>query len=515
LRLERPSLLLVLGASCAAALVVAYVLGDTYTGRLANHAGYFLVPVADAPAADAPRPRHTVFILVDGLTRATAERLDSTKILAARGQCRVMTVGPITISRPVYAVVSTGLEQDRTGCRNNHESTPLAAESVWQIARRAGRRVNAVSGLQWWRQLFPDGFSRYDVPEVQEDYFARTELVDLNLVHPLYVDEMGHQHGAAAPEYGAAVERADREITTFLDRIDFTEDVVVLTADHGHTSYGGHGGLEREVAEVLTCFAGRGVARTSTIGRMESRSLAPAVALLAGLSFPRHMRAVDDDLDVLFDIADPRAFSSEYLADRRAAIERFRARNRIELGRWLGGNEPATWTTLYARERRAQRIRLAVGIGILSLFFALVGWRRRFGVRGAIGFLAWAACTVAATLALYVALKGSLDLTSINTRGAFVFAAASVCAGVLAAALFGHRFVFRDPKRLFGDQLTLIGLSAGANLIHPFVHGWRLGFPLPSPPVLFFPFLASIFLFIGAAVGCAMCLGPISWRARP
>jgi hypothetical protein len=515
LKLERLRSSLALGAACAAALLSAYVLGDTYTDRLANHAGYFLVPVEDAAPPDAPRPRHTVFILVDGLTKAAADRLESTKRLATRGQCRVMTVGPITISRPVYAVASTGLEQDRTGCRNNREMTPLAAESVWQIARRAGLRVNATSALGWWGQLFPDGFSGYDVPEEQEDFFARTELVDLNLIHPLYVDEMGHAHGAASLEYRSAVERADREIAAFLDRIDFAEDVVVLTADHGHTSYGGHGGPQREVTEVLTCFAGRGVARTTKVGRMESRSLAPAVALLAGLSFPRHMRAVEDDLDSLFEIADPLAFSAAHLADRRAAIERFRARNQIELGRWLGTRKPATWTSLYARERRGQRIRLSAGIGLLSVIFALVGWRRRLGVRGATGFLAWGACTVAATLALYVAARGSLDLTSINTRGGFVVTAAGVCAAALGAALVAHWLVFRDPIRLFGDQLTLIGLSAGANLLHPFVYGWPLGFPLPSPLALFFPFLASIFSFVCAAVGCAMCVGAIFWRARP
>jgi hypothetical protein len=496
-------------------MLLAYVLGDTYTDRLANHAGYFLVPVEDATAPDTSRPRHTVFILVDGLTKGAADQLESTKMLAARGQCRRMTVGPITISRPVYAVVSTGLEQDRTGCRNNREISPLAAESVWQIARHAGLRVNAVSALGWWQQLFPDGFSRYDVREVEDDFFAGTELVDLNLVHPLYVDEMGHAHGAASPEYRSAVARADREITTFLDRIDFAEDVVVLTADHGHTSYGGHGGPQREVTEVLTCFAGRGVARTSNVGRMESTSLAPAVALLAGLPFPRHMRAVEDDLDVLFEIADPLAFSAARLANRRAAIERFRAKNRIALERWLGGKQSATWTRLYANERRGQRIRLFAGLGLLSACFAFVGWRRRLGVRGAIGFLAWAVCTVAAALVLHVAVRGSLDLTSINTRGGFVVTAAAICGAALGAALAIHWLVLRDPKRLFGDELTLLGISAGANLLHPFVYGWPLGFPLPSPLALFFPFLASIFSFVCGAIGCALCLGAIFWRARP
>ena len=35
-------------------------------------------------------------------------------------------VGPISVSRPVYAVISTGLEQDRTGARKNLDRSELA-----------------------------------------------------------------------------------------------------------------------------------------------------------------------------------------------------------------------------------------------------------------------------------------------------------------------------------------------------------------------------------------------------
>jgi hypothetical protein len=502
-----------LGAVFALAIAVAYVLGERYISRLPNHAGYFLVSVDDQVASPPPRPRHAVFVLVDGLTRASAEKLEARKRLAAEGQCRVMEVGPITISRPTYAVVSTGLEQDRTGSRNNDETRPLAAESVWQVARRAGLRVNGVSALTWWKQLFTDGFSRYDVVGTEDDPFGPTELADLNLVHPLYVDEAGHHFGAASPEYAAAVDRADRELGRLLDRIDLAQDLVVLTADHGHTSYGGHGGPQPELTHVLTCFAGRGVARRTDVGQMQARSLGPALSLLEGLPFPRNMRAGEDDLDVLFDIADASAFPAAYLADRRAALDHFRTKNASELAKWLDPGTPPTWTSLYARETRGQTLRLAASVAILALGFAAVTWRRGIGARGAVGFLVWAVAVTAVTLAIYAAVRGSLDFTSINARKEFLRAATLVCGGTAAGGALVHRRMFGDPARFLGDEATLVALSAGACLLHVFVYGWPLGFPVPGPYALFFPFLATVFVIVHALVGGAT-LAFTSWRAR-
>jgi hypothetical protein len=413
----------------------------------------------------------------------------------------------------MYAVLSTGLEQDRTGSRNNDETSPLAAQSVWQVARRSGLRVNGVSAVAWWKQLFPDGFSRYEVVGGEDDPFAPTELADVNLIHPLYVDEAGHDFGAASPEYASAVGRVDRELARFLDKLDLAKDLVVLTADHGHTSYGGHGGPQPEVTHVLTCFAGRGVARRSDVGRMDALSLGPAFALLEGLPFPGNMRAGEDDLDVLFDIADTRALPAAYVADRRAAVERFRTMNAAALASWLGPGAPASWTSLYRRERRAQTARIAASAVILCLLLASILWRRRLGARGAIGFLLWAGATTAVTLVVYAALRGSLDFTSINSRKEFLRAAVSVCSAVAVAAWFAHRRAFADMLRLLGDQATLVAVAAGALLLHVFVYGWPLGFPVPGPHALFFPFLATVFVAVHALAGGATC-AVIFWRAR-
>jgi Type I phosphodiesterase / nucleotide pyrophosphatase len=500
-------------ALCAAVAVFAYLIGDAYIDRLPNHRGYFLVPVEDAIAAPAPRPRRAVVILVDGLSRSFAEGFASRRRIEAEGQCRTMVGGPITVSRPMYAVLSTGLEEDRSGCRNNDETTPLAADSIWQSARRSGRVVTGLSAVRWWQQLFPDGFDRYDTVEKEADeVFGRETLRDLSLVHPLYVDEMGHHHGAASPEYREAAHRADLGVMKLLDGLDLSQDLVVLTADHGHTSYGGHGGPQREIAEVLTCFAGPGVARRGgDAGVMDAQAFAPALAVLLGVPFPRNMRAGEDHLDTVFDIADTRALPATYVADRRAAVERFRAGNREALARWLGPGTEPTWSSLYAREEGAQRLRFMGSAALLVV--ALYAAFRRRGLRALVGFLIWSALTLAATLAGYAALRKGLDFTSINAKAEFLRAGVGVSVVVGAISLAVHRRVFADERRRLLDEITLVVLLALATALHPFVYGWPIGFPLPGAHALFFPFLAPVVLLCHAVFGGALCV--MAWRRKP
>ena len=499
----------ILATLSAFAAIFAYLMGDSYIGRLPNHAGYFLVPVEDAVVAPHLRPRHTVVIVVDGLSKSTADKLESTRRLAGVGQCRTMTVGPITVSRAMYAVLSTGLEEDRTGSRNNDEVRPLAADSVWQSARRAGMHLTGVSGVPWWRQLFPNAFEQYEVVENEEDeVFGREDLRDLTLIHPVYVDYMGHHHGAASREYADAAHQADQGILGVLDRLDLTQDLVVVTADHGHMSYGGHGGPQREIAEVVTCFAGLGVTHRSDGRPIDARVVAPTLAVLLGIPFPRHMRALEDDLDTVFEIADVRALPAGYVAERHRAVERFRDANRAALARWLGPGVTPSWSTIYAREGRAQAGRLAASAALLAALLGVTARRRRLGLRAIAGFMTWTGLTFAASLALYVVLRHSLDFTSINARTEFLEAGLGSCAGVGALSLVIHRVVFSDVGRLVGDELTIVGLLALAVALHPFVYGWPLGFPLPGAQALFFPFLAPLMLVVHA--GFAVILS-VAW----
>lgn len=414
-------------------------------------------------------------ILVDGLRRDQAETMKSAQRLAARGQCRISDQGTYTVSRPVYSMLSTGMEADRTGSRNNELTTPLAAESFWEVARRAGLRVRGSSHLPWWKQLFPKGFDDYrHTPEHATNVFAPDPfkpdvMFDVDLFHPLYVDEMGHMHGAASPEYARAVSRVDGEIGGLLDRLDLDKVDVILTADHGHTATGGHGGEQDEIRNVLTCFSGPHVRHRDDRLPFDGRLNAPLLSLLAGVAFPANMHAEEDHLDDLWDIVkvDP-AFEK----NRREAIRRFRAENAKQLKVW---GTDGTWSSLYARERHAQWLRMTL-VGV-----ALAAWiasRLRRTPRDVI----WLTGTLAAIWILHHLVLGDFDYTVINRKATFVPKAFLIATLVTVGAML------RGPRRL-ERAFTALVLAMIVNLGHIFVFGWPIGFPLPSQPMRYLPFL--------------------------
>ena len=492
------------------ALVAAGVwLGEGYISRLPDHRGFFLVAVEDAVRTPTPpRPRHTVVIVVDGLGLAHARPLRSVARLAAAGQCRDTDVGAISVSRPVYAVLSTGLEQDRTGARNNDETSPLAVESIWEVAREAGLTVSAASDVAWWQQLFPRGFDDYRVIPEADDYFADVPLRDLTLLHPAYIDHAGHAHGSASPAYAEAVARVDRELGTLLDRLDLTQDLVVLTADHGHSATGGHGGPTPEIARVLTCFAGRGVAPKSEAAPLRAHAIAGSLAVLLGLRFPRHMRAGDDDdLDLALEIPATDAFSRAYLEDRRAAVDRFRDANHASIATWLG--RPGEWRDLYAAQRRPQWLRAGMAVAVIVAGFALAARLRRMTARAARGLAASFLTVLGATLLLHILVLGSLDWTAINTRARYLVRAPMICAIPAALAIALHAWRLRDGSRLVADQLTFAALALALSLAHIIVFGWPLGFPLPGPTLLLYPFLGAFLVVVHGALAALLAAGAL------
>ncbi len=506
--------LLLLLVCCAVGLCVPLVVGLTYSERLSSHAGFHLVRVADAPPATPGlrRPRHTAMVVLDGLGHEEARTMRSLSRLQERGQCRDTDVGPLTVSRPVYAVLSTGLEQDRTGARGNDTIFPLAAESVWELANKAGLAVSAVSELPWWQELFPLGFDTYDMPARDLDYFKIAPLTDLLLIHPLYIDEIGHEFGAASDEYRAAVARADGELSGFLDALDLEQDLIIVTADHGHSLRGGHGGRQDRVAYVRTCFAGRGVRHLEDPGAIQATAIGPALALLLGLPFPAHMRAGDDDLDTLWQLAEPAAFPPGHLDERRATIDRFREINRAQLQTWLPASE-GSWDRFHAWQRWLQ-LRAALPFAILLIVviaLQAVAHRRLAGetrTHGAMFGLLFVTLASLGLYALQVGLRGSFDLSSIAHREDFISFTVALGLVWTAAVLGAHWLARRDLRTLAIDLAALSAVGTLLSLAHPAALGWRLGFPLPSPAVFFWPYFAAIVL--GILNGAGLLLGLVA-----
>ena len=497
------------------AVAAAFFFGESYIPRLPNHAGYWLVSVDDeVRAAAPPRPRHLVVIVVDGLKMAAALPMKSIAAVRAQGQCRTMDVGRLTISRPVYAILSTGMEADRTGARNNDQKTPLAAQSIWEVAKNHGLEVTGSSHLDFWKQLFPEGFSRYKrTIEEDDDLFVRP-MGDLALFHPDYVDEAGHQYGGASKEYADAAARADVEMFELLGRLDFTQDVLVITADHGHVDRGGHGAEQPEVEKVLTCFGGVGIKRRVGEDPLDARSFAPTLALRLGVPFPKNMRAGEDDLDTIFDIVDVDN-APAYAADRRAAIAHFRDANEAQLTTWLGG-PPGTWSRLYARERGFRNARMMGGLLLIPLL--VIAWcirrSRTEGLANAAALLIWLLAYYTASIALHVIIRGTFDFTAVSSRGSYVPACLAIGAftGLVACGL--HAAIFRDRARLVHDLTVLVLVTLWLNVLHPLAWGWPLGFPIPNAQLLVFPFFGAFLLVTSGGLAILLALVDLVASAR-
>lgn len=243
------------------------------------------------------------------------------------------------------------------------------------------------------------------------------------------------------------------------------------------------------MTQVLTCVAGAGVARRSGPPSVDARSVAPTLSVLLGLRFPGHMRAVEDDLDVIFQLVASEAADASYLADRHAAVERFRAENRRAIGARFGVER---WSDAYQRARLPQLARGAL-VAVLTAGALALRLQPRPGARWAV---AWSAAVACVFTLFYAALSGGLDASSINHRSFFVRNAISSGLGALALGGLARAWLLRRRVDHLTCSEALVLATLGASAAHIAAYGWPLGFPLPSPYLYFAPFLISPLLFL-------------------
>jgi len=481
---------------------LAIFLGASWVDRINRPGGIHLVTGHDfGPSVKVAPPRRTLVAVVDGLGFEDVVKTRLAGRLKAEGACWRMHTGQPSISRPMYTVLSSGVEQARTGIRNNTLHTRAPVESIWEVARGAGLQVSVISEIPWWVELFPKGFASYRGLPRARNFFTDAPRSDVTLVHTLYVDEAGHSAGAASQLYADAVERTNTELAAVLDTLDRSQDLLVVTADHGHAALGGHGGLEPRVATVLTCAVGRGVRVMGSLAELPATALAPALAVLLGIRFPAHMRAVDAELASIWPALDEKVFSAAYVADRQAAVSGMR----VEQEAALRKHHAASLDELFTDGRRWQFIRaflalLLFGMALQRMEQRVSGtqWRQKAVVDGA-----WLLVVCVASVTIFLIRRETFDLTAPNERDTFVRSTALSCALIALAPVLVATALRWDVLRHQGMLVLALGML---NLAHPAAFGWELGYPLPAPWLLFFPFFAAVLLWSVATVGVLSCV---------
>jgi len=371
--------------------------------------------------------RRVFLVVIDGLRLDRSYQLPFLDELRRRGVDSEATSHYPTWSRPNYVSILTGVPPPASGVRTNHHSTPIPLDSLMDRARAAGFHVATATDYDVLPSLFlrrrgtlapihaPEGAGAPaaldtgtpSAPDVDEAATLDVDSIeapaaqsgvhapDADLASPFddaryapwpggfseagsalaagdadlvillvgAVDAAGHAHGGDSPAYREAAVTADRAITRVLARVDLSQDAVIVTADHGHTGRGGHGGTEPEVVTVPLIAAGAGIRPGATATDARLIDIAPTVSALLALPAPGHGlgRTLTEILTL-----DDHARTLCLAADQaRLAITRTIFRDA----------ESAAAADVLAH--RAQRIALVLGGALLAGGLAILLIRRR------------------------------------------------------------------------------------------------------------------------------------------
>ncbi|MGW6279951.1 alkaline phosphatase family protein [Kribbella sp. NPDC055071] len=256
-------------------LALTAVAAVALTSLLTTTAG----AVAPAPTAPAARVQKVLVIGIDGalLSKIQAFNTPAMKGLISSGSASRTTLyaNPFapTLSGPGWATNATGVWPDKHKVKSNSWGTGTNLTQYPDFLTRIERARPELStyAIADWTPLttddagqaiFTDEIQRkvtYDGDALgwaQADAKIATEAAaylkssgpDASFVYFGNVDIAGHSCGAAGACYRTAIEQTDQHVATLLAAITArptyaNEDwTYLITADHGHTDAGGHGG---------------------------------------------------------------------------------------------------------------------------------------------------------------------------------------------------------------------------------------------------------------------------------
>ncbi len=363
-----------------------------------------------------PRLARRVFlVIIDGLRFDKSYELRYLDELRRQGVDSEAQSHYPTWSRPNYVSILTGVPPRASGVRTNHHTKPVQLDTLMDRVRAAGLTTSSATDYDVLPRMFlrersptptdipppPLAEEQSDLDDSDTDFpdddetAAAVQAPDANLVSPFddaryapwpggfseaggalaagnadlvvllvgAVDAAGHKHGGDSPEYRTAAAVADHAVARVLARIDLAHDAVIVTADHGQTDAGGHGGIEPEVMTVPLIAAGAGIRAGAWPVDARLIDIAPTVSALLGIPAPGHGlgRTLVEILQL-----NTQANTARHVSDMtrlivtQGVVERAEAAARVDV-----------------IENRALRILLVIGGAAAALAFGLLLIRRR------------------------------------------------------------------------------------------------------------------------------------------
>ena len=267
-----------------------------------------------------------ILVVVDGLKYRTARdhcgflegQVESDKARLWR-----MRAALPSMSAPCYETLHTGLDPSHHGITANSLLRRSNVDNVFSVASAAGK-VTAAVAYSWFSVLYNGGpydpvqhmevddpansirHGRfYDDPDrtdfhlaipsdrdlcAQVDRLIAHRSPDYVLYHTLTVDSVGHVHGGSSWQYDRAATSVDAALGRHIPAWRNAGYRVLVTADHGFTDSGYHGGAEDIVRDVAYYDIGHPSPGVSD-DVVSQRAVAPTVLSLMGIEAPSSMTA--------------------------------------------------------------------------------------------------------------------------------------------------------------------------------------------------------------------------------
>ncbi|KUI99214.1 alkaline phosphatase family protein [Vibrio sp. MEBiC08052] len=219
-----------------------------------------------------------ILVVLDGLNLSVARQcLGYLNGLIASQQA---TLYPLTcelpsLSRPLYECLLTGVPPVASGIVHNQINRRSHHESVFSLASQQGKKT-AAAAYHWFSELYnrspyhpvEDRFTNDPTLNIQHgifyhwdhypdealfldaEYLRRHYDPDFLLIHPMNIDDAGHQAGLDSAHYRNTARKADMILSDHLPRWMAAGYQILITSDHGMNNDRSHGGTLTEEREV-------------------------------------------------------------------------------------------------------------------------------------------------------------------------------------------------------------------------------------------------------------------------
>jgi predicted AlkP superfamily pyrophosphatase or phosphodiesterase len=267
-----------------------------------------------------------LLIILDGVPWRNWRRLfGNLEGWVQSGEARVWKMRSVlpSTSACCYASIHTGVSPQVHGIRSNEERFRVAQPDLFSEISRAGGKTGAVTHSYWseFFNRYPFDLVRdleYDEPggpithgrfHTMSGYNARNQMtpsdtdlfatltmlserfsIDYGILHTCTLDSMGHRYGHDCIEMDHACYVMDGMLAAFLPRWRQVGYEVIVTADHGQTARGHHGGHDDEMQDFALYYFGAANGPDQDI-LVDQLQLAPTILRRLGVAVPPTMEA--------------------------------------------------------------------------------------------------------------------------------------------------------------------------------------------------------------------------------